>query len=143
VVLSSDCSKGILRDSGFVQQGAQPERGYNPVLFFQLSGPRPVSFTLYPQNLEPMMEVDDQGRGSSGVVCSLYETKEGRLRLVLDDVKNESGSNQGPWTHHVLFTFKDYDMKEVINLGFSESELAEFGFNIFARLIAQREHPIE
>jgi hypothetical protein len=44
MVLSSDCSKGILRDSGFVQHGAQPERGYNVVLFF--SFPRPVSFTL-------------------------------------------------------------------------------------------------
>jgi len=28
------------------QHGAQPERGYNTVLFFQFSGPRPVSFTL-------------------------------------------------------------------------------------------------
>ncbi len=46
MVLSTDCSKGILRDSGFVQHGAQPERGYNTVLFILLSGPRPVSFTL-------------------------------------------------------------------------------------------------
>jgi|APLak6261663543_1056040.scaffolds.fasta_scaffold05923_3 hypothetical protein len=89
------------------------------------------------------MEVNDQERGSSGVICSLYEAKEGRLRLVLDDVKNESGSNQGPWTHHVLFTFKDYDLKEVTNLKLSERELAEFGFNVFARLVAQWEHPIE
>jgi hypothetical protein len=36
----------FLRVSGFVQHGAQPERGYNAVLFFQLSGPRPVSSTL-------------------------------------------------------------------------------------------------
>jgi len=28
------------------QPGAQPERGYNAVLFFHLSVPRPVSFTL-------------------------------------------------------------------------------------------------
>jgi hypothetical protein len=28
--------QGILRDSGFVQHGAQPERGYNTVLFIQL-----------------------------------------------------------------------------------------------------------
>jgi hypothetical protein len=33
------------------------------------------------------MEVNDQERGSSGVICSLYEAKEGRLRLVLDDVE--------------------------------------------------------
>jgi len=30
----TDRAKGILRDSGFVQHGAQPERGYNAVLFF-------------------------------------------------------------------------------------------------------------
>jgi hypothetical protein len=43
-----------------VQPSAQPERGYNAVLFFQLSVPRPVSFTLcfyrgeyMPLNLHP------------------------------------------------------------------------------------------
>ncbi|MDD5320157.1 MAG: hypothetical protein PHD43_05995 [Methylococcales bacterium] len=38
----------FLRDSGIVQHGAQPERGSNTV-FFQLSGPRPVSSTLVRQ----------------------------------------------------------------------------------------------
>ena len=46
MVLSSDCSKGILRVSCFVQHGAQPERGYNVVLFIQLPRPRLVSSTL-------------------------------------------------------------------------------------------------
>lgn len=89
------------------------------------------------------MEGDDLKRGSSGVVCSLREIGNGRLRLVLDDVKNESGSLQGPWKHYVLFTWKDYEVDRIIDLKLSEKELAEFGFNVLARLVALREHPIE
>ena len=88
------------------------------------------------------MEVDDQRRGGGGVVCSLRELGEGRIRLVLDDVKNEGGSAQGPWKHHVLFTFKDFNVEEIVNLQLSERELSEFGFHILARLAALREHPI-
>jgi hypothetical protein len=34
-------------------------------------------------------------------------------------------------------------LKKVTNLELSERELAEFGFNVFARLVAQWEYPIE
>lgn len=88
------------------------------------------------------MAVDDQKRGNDGVVCSLREIESGRLRLVLDDVKNEGKGNRGPWAHHVVFTFKDFDVEEIDNLQLSETELAEFGFNVLARLVALRKHPI-
>jgi hypothetical protein len=89
------------------------------------------------------VEGDDLKRGSCGVVCSLREIGNGRLRLILDDVKNESGAMEGPWQHHVLFTWKDYDVDQIVDLKLSEDELAEFGFHILARLVALREHPIE
>ena len=89
------------------------------------------------------MEGDDRKRGSSGVVCSLMEIGNRRLRLILDDVKNENGSMQGPWKYHVLYTWKDYKIDQIADLKLSEKELAEFGFNVLARLVALREHPIE
>lgn len=49
------------------------------------------------------MEVDDKRRGNSGVVCSLQELGEGRIRLVLDDVKNEGCPSQGPWRYHTAY----------------------------------------
>ena len=47
------------------------------------------------------MGTDNGKRGSSGVAVSLVDIALGQLRLVLDDVKNESGSDRGLWSHHV------------------------------------------
>jgi hypothetical protein len=89
------------------------------------------------------VETDDGKRGASGVVISLVERKPGELRLVLDDVKNGSGSGNGPWHHHALFTFKGYSEKDISDLDLSEKELASIGFNVLARLGALRERPIK
>ena len=80
------------------------------------------------------MNTDNGIRGSSGVVASLVEIEPGRLRLVLDDVKNGSGSRCGPWTHHVLYTFKDYGASDILDLKLSDKELADFGHHVLARL---------
>jgi hypothetical protein len=84
------------------------------------------------------VEVDDRKRKARGAVCSLQETENGRHR----DVKNEGGAKQVPWRYHVIFTFKDFDSDEIENFQLSEKELAEFGFNVLARLVALRKHPI-
>lgn len=68
------------------------------------------------------------------MVASLVEVEPGRLRLVLDDVKNVSGSQCGPWSHHVLYTFKDYDASDITDLKLSDKELADFGHHMLARL---------
>lgn len=88
------------------------------------------------------METDNGKRGSSGVVLSLVETTSGNLRLVIDDVKNESGSNRGPWAHHVLYTFKDYNADQIKNQELSEKELADFGFAVLVRLGVLHDKPI-
>jgi len=81
--------------------------------------------------------MDDQKRGSEGVVCSIQTLEDGRLRIVMDDVSNLSAHGQGPWEHRVLVTWKDYDIAELEDLeSLSETELAGFGHYLLARLIA-------
>jgi hypothetical protein len=89
------------------------------------------------------METDNGKRGASGVVISLVDVGNSKLRIVLDDVKNESGSKLGPWSHHVLYTFKDYNADDIKNQQLSDKELAEFGFNILVRLGVLYELPIK
>jgi hypothetical protein len=88
------------------------------------------------------METDDGIRSGSGLVCCLRELDGGKLRLVLDDVENQAKTTSGPWEHHVVFTWKDYEEREIDELELSEKELANFGYHILARLVALRKHPI-
>ena len=88
------------------------------------------------------MESDNRKRGASGVVISLVDVVPDNLRVVLDDVKNESGSECGPWSHHVLYTFKDYGAHDIKNQKLSDKELAEFGFAVLVRL-GVLQHPIQ
>jgi hypothetical protein len=87
------------------------------------------------------METDDGVRTNSGVVCSLRELTDGKFRLVLDDVSNSKSSTDGAWKHEIVFTWKDYDKKELESHHLSEKELADIGFNLLARLLAQKSHP--
>lgn len=88
------------------------------------------------------MDTDDRVRSRSGVVCCLREIDGGKLRLVVDDVMQEGDSNPRSWKHHTLFTWKDFDARDIDELKLSEEELASFGFSILARLVALRKHPI-
>jgi len=88
------------------------------------------------------VETDNGKRGSAGLVLSLVESKPGRLRLVVDDVKNKSGFDQGPWVHHVLYTFKDYETTKITKQEMSDVELAEIGSNLLARLGVLHNNPI-
>lgn len=89
------------------------------------------------------MTTDDRSRPGSGVVCSIKDLGDGKVRLVLDDVANDKQSTSGAWKHHTLFTWKDYDRTAIEDFKVSEKELAEFGFNLLARLVALRKHPIK
>ena len=76
------------------------------------------------------------------MVLSLVESTPGKLRLVADDVKNESGSECGLWSHHVLYTFRDYDASAIEYQKLSDKELADFGFAILVRLGVLHANPI-
>ena len=87
------------------------------------------------------METDDGIRTNGGVVCSLRDLGDGRIRLVLDDVSNKEMNTKCDWSHEVVFTWKDYDLSAIENHELSERELADFGYNLLARLVAIRSHP--
>jgi hypothetical protein len=87
------------------------------------------------------MGTDDSIRASTGVVCSLRELPTGEVRLTIDDVANQSSRTSGSWEHRALFTCKDFEAKAISELQLSEHELAEFGFNVLARLVANCKGP--
>ena len=89
------------------------------------------------------MKPTDRSRSGSGVVCCLKDVGPGRVQLVLDDVANSKQSTDGAWNHHTHFTYKEYDLKDIEELKLKDEELAAFGFNVLARLIALRKHPIK
>lgn len=82
------------------------------------------------------METDSGRRGTRGVICTLDEMPNGKVRVVLDDVANSSPGGRGPWTHSVLVTFKDYEKAALESLELSDKELADFGHYVLARLIS-------
>ena len=89
------------------------------------------------------MKFDEGKRSQSGVVSSLVELNDDKLRLIFDDVKNISSNGRGPWEYHTLFTFNDYDKNKILSHELSESELAEIGFNLLVRLGVLHENPIK
>ncbi len=86
------------------------------------------------------METDHKTRGRCGVVCSIIDMGNGKSRVILDDVSNSSDDQQGPWSHEVLYTHKDYDSHTLEELELSEEEYAAFGHAMFARLCALQKH---
>ncbi|GAB3789833.1 hypothetical protein [Dyella agri] len=82
------------------------------------------------------MDSSDKKRGDRGVACSLLKLPDGRLRVVLDDVRNLTPGDSGPWQHEVLVTFKDYERAALSSLDLPEDELAAFGHYVLARLLA-------
>ena len=87
------------------------------------------------------MENDDGVRGKNGILLSLRKVGDDTLRIVMDDVSNESGSTQAPWNHEVVVTWKDYKEKELLKNNLSEEELAGLGAYVVARLTALRKNP--
>jgi hypothetical protein len=76
---------------------------------------------------------------SMAVLCSLAELPNGSLRVVLDDARK--GHEPGSWAYQSLVTFKDYPPGALEDLAaLSETELANFGHYVLARLLASNGH---
>ena len=86
------------------------------------------------------MGIDNGIRGKNGVVLSLLDVGNNKLRIVMDDVSNESGSNKSPWNHEIVVTWKDYDEKEILDNTLSDEELAGIGAYVVARLVATKKY---
>jgi hypothetical protein len=82
------------------------------------------------------MDSSNKERGKRGIACSLLRLQDGRLRIVLDDVRNLSSGELGPWQHDVFVTFKDYDQVDLSSLNLPDEELAAFGHYVLTRLLA-------
>jgi hypothetical protein len=82
------------------------------------------------------MDSSNKERGEYGVACSLLRLPGGRLRVVLDDVRNLAPDKSGPWQHEVFVTFKDYELADLSSLDLPEEELAAFGHYVLTRLLA-------
>jgi hypothetical protein len=79
---------------------------------------------------------DDGIRAPSGVVVSLRPTSEGRLCVVLDDVRQQPAADVRSWTHESFFTISEYSRRELENLDLSKDQFAQIGENIVIRLLA-------
>ena len=74
-----------------------------------------------------------------GVLCSLAELPDGSLRVVLDDLSK--GQEPGTWAYQSLVSFKDYSPGVLDDLAtLPETELANFGYYVLARLLASNGH---
>jgi hypothetical protein len=86
------------------------------------------------------MDSNDKRRGANGVVVSLLDVDDGKIRITLDDVGN-SGGDPANWAHRVFITSKSYEKERIENLDLPEDEYAALGHYVMARLKALRDHP--
>jgi len=70
-----------------------------------------------------------------GVLVRTTETKDGRIRISLDDLVN-SDDKGAIWKYDVHVTAKDFKASEFESLELPEKELADFGYYVLARLRA-------
>jgi len=89
------------------------------------------------------MSKDEGLRGDGGVVVSLHDLPNGKVRVYIDDVKNENLPSKGPWVDRGLVTWKDYTLKELEAMAFTEEELAGLGAYVLGRLYAIKKHPLK
>jgi hypothetical protein len=86
-------------------------------------------------------ERDDGVRGRTGVVVSLVDVPDGRVRLVFDDVERAESSDPRRWDHEFFFTRTELDREAALKVEVSQAELAKIGFAVLARLAAHRKVP--
>jgi hypothetical protein len=84
------------------------------------------------------LEPDDRARDKDGLVLSLKDLDEGRLLLVLDDVRHSSSSPH-LWKQWCFFTHFAFDKESLEKNEFSDEELKKVGFAVLCRLKAQRD----
>jgi hypothetical protein len=84
------------------------------------------------------LDRDDGVRGDGGVVVSLVDAPDGKVRLVFDDVLRDGSGDARAWRHQFFFTRTEVDLDALQETKLSDSDLARIGFAIAARLAARR-----
>ncbi len=82
------------------------------------------------------MKKDDGLRALNGVAACLREIDDETLRIIFDDITTDNQSHPVDWKTKVLFTFNDYDKKDLSSLNISKEEFAMIGENLVIRLLA-------
>jgi hypothetical protein len=84
-----------------------------------------------------MTNQDDGLRGNSGVVASLIERPDGKVRLVLDDVTLAASTGSTHWRNEKLYTFVEWPRELVEKMALSPQDYQTLGENLLTRLLAQ------
>ena len=82
------------------------------------------------------MESNEIERRQFAVACSLSKQPDGRIQLVLDDIRNLAPQSAGGWSHHVFVTSKEYEQSQLSALDLPDEEFAALGHYVVARLLA-------
>lgn len=83
------------------------------------------------------MKQDDRVRSSNGVVACLREVDGNKLRLIFDDVVTNNPHHPVDWKTEMLFTFNDYDKKQMSSLSLTKEDYAMIGENLVIRLLVR------
>ncbi len=75
-------------------------------------------------------------RGNCGVVATIRVTEDGRVRLILDDVIGFPMTDAQGWKKERLYTYKDFEKGSFLLNELDESDLADIGLQVVARLTA-------
>lgn len=82
------------------------------------------------------MTEDSSRRSRRGLAICLRALEDGRLRLVFDDVIADSEEWPQLWKSHVFFTHTGFDAERLRSMSLSESQFAQIGEAVVARLLA-------
>ncbi|CAG0963308.1 hypothetical protein MYXO_00883 [Myxococcaceae bacterium] len=82
------------------------------------------------------MDSENEQRAKRGLVLCIHRTREGKLRLVIDDVIAESDRWPQAWRSHVFVTRNEYDPERFLESQLTEAEFAEIGATAVASLAA-------
>ncbi|VUX56068.1 protein of unknown function [uncultured Woeseiaceae bacterium] len=76
---------------------------------------------------------NDGKRGNTGIVASIHRLEDGKIRLILDDVRQMPMLDASGWSHQRLYTSAEYDQKAFEELDLSKEELAKLAENLLRR----------
>ena len=79
-------------------------------------------------------ELDDGMRGTTAVSVSVRDEGEGRLRLIIDDLKQVGDQKYPSWETYCFVTWATISRDEVCEFEFTDEQALGLGQTVLARL---------
>jgi hypothetical protein len=79
---------------------------------------------------------DNGKRGNTGIVTSFHRLEGGKIRLVLDDVRQMPMLDASGWLHQRMYTWAEFDQEKFKGLELSKDDLLQLAENLVIRLVA-------